>query len=232
MAVVLRHRPAVVQLSMARLLTTAAAIPSRTNQSIGHVASLKASVDPGCTMPPGCTARVGRLKTFELPERVTGSAADWSMGRALVDAWRTDGILQVAQTREQRNSVYKEAMAASKRFFGLTHATKSRCVDQNSYSGYIASGEEITDGIADYSEIFTVTKDLTLHDPRVRAQWPCHGPCPWPDTRMKDAIRRYMDSLGEIGEKILQLVELGLHISQGSLTDITRDGWHHMRILR
>ncbi|CVK86342.1 related to ethylene-forming enzyme [Fusarium mangiferae] len=100
------------------------------------------------------------------------------------------------------------------------------------YSGYIASGEELTDGIADYSEIFTVTKDLELDEPRVVAKWPCHGRCPWPDYEMQNPMHRYMQSLGGVGETLLQLTELGLGVPQGSLTNYTEDGWHHLRILR
>lgn len=45
------------------------------------------------------------------------------------------------------------------------------CVDSQSFAGYIASGEEITDNIRDYSEIFTVTKDLPDTDHRVKDRW-------------------------------------------------------------
>lgn len=185
----------------------------------------------GMTMPPGYVAKVGHLQTFTLPERVTGSPSDFAKGKALVDAWRRDGILQVTINKTQR-SLFDEAMAASKRFFSKPHNEKAVCVDSQSYAGYIASGEEITDGIADYSEIFTVTKDLDLAEPRVRRRWPCHGPCPWPDANMKEPMVRYMDSLGDSGEKLLQLAELGLGVPEGSLTRHTDDGWHHMRVLR
>ena len=61
----------------------------------------------------------------------------------------------------------------------------------------------MTDGIADYSEIFTITKDLDMAEPRVRAKWPCHGPCPWPDIQMKEPMVRYDTNLGAEGEKLL-----------------------------
>ncbi|KAF5540831.1 ethylene-forming enzyme [Fusarium mexicanum] len=114
----------------------------------------------------------------------------------------------------------------------LSYAQKAACVDSQTYSGYIASGEELTDGIADYSEIFTVTKDLELDEPRVVAKWPCHGRCPWPDYEMQNPMQRYMQSLGGVGETLLQLTELGLGVPEGSLTNYTQDGWHHLRILR
>ncbi|KAK2025069.1 2OG-Fe(II) oxygenase [Colletotrichum zoysiae] len=182
------------------------------------------------TMPPGHEATVAQLETFTLPDRVTGSRGDIAMGKALVKAWRRDGILQVSMNEKQRG-IFNEATAASRAFFSKPHEEKAACVDSQSYSGYIASGEEITDGIADYSEIFTVTKDLDLAEPRVRAKWPCHGPVPWPDYDMKQPMTTYMDYLGESGEKLLQLTELGLNVPSGSLTNLTDDGWHHMRVL-
>ncbi|KAK1981531.1 2OG-Fe(II) oxygenase [Colletotrichum cereale] len=183
------------------------------------------------TMPPGYKATVAHLETFTLPDCVTGSKGDLAMGKALVDTWRRDGILQVSMNDKQQ-AIFDEATAASKKFFAKHPEEKAACVDSQSYSGYIASGEEITDGIADYSEIFTVTKDLDLAEPRVRAKWPCHGPAPWPDYEMKQPMTTYMEYLGESGEKLLQLVELGLNVPTGSLTNMTDDGWHHMRILR
>lgn len=183
------------------------------------------------TMPPGFTATVGQLETFVLPEQVSGSVSDQAMARAMVDAWRRDGILQVGMSQLQRR-LYQAANAASRRFFGRPQGDKHACVDARSYAGYIASGEEITDGVADYSEIFTVTKDLPPRDRRVAGRWPCHGPCPWPDRDMKAVVGRYMADLGASGEKILRLIELGLGVPTGSLTRYTNDGWHHMRVLR
>ncbi|KAH7113358.1 2-oxoglutarate-dependent ethylene/succinate-forming enzyme [Dactylonectria macrodidyma] len=182
-------------------------------------------------MPPGYRATVGRLQTFTLSSEDMGSAADLSMGKALVAAWQQDGILQISMDAEQQ-TLYKAANEASKRFFRKPLHQKAACIDSQSYSGYIASGEELTDGLADYSEIFTVTKDLDLDDPRVSAKWPCHGRCPWPDADLRDPVKKYMDSLGQTGEKLLRLIELGINVPEGSLTRITKDGWHHMRILR
>ncbi len=183
-------------------------------------------------MPPNYVARVGSLQTFALPESVTGTARDQQMGKDLIAAWRRDGILQVSMDSTQHN-LAKAAFSTSKGFFQRPHNGKASYVDPQSYSGYIASGEEITDGIADYSEIFTVTKDLPQSDMRVRNGWPCHGPCPWPDADMKRITQRYMDSLGESAEKILQLTAHGLELeNQNSITRYTQDGWHHLRILR
>ncbi|KAK4159197.1 hypothetical protein QBC43DRAFT_132104 [Cladorrhinum sp. PSN259] len=183
------------------------------------------------TMPPGFKAEVAQLDIFEIPGRVIGSAGDKALGKALVDAWRRDGIIQIAMSDKQRE-LWEDAKAASRRFFRKPHAEKAACIDSQSYSGYIASGEEVTDGIADYSEIFTITKDLDMAEPRVRAKWPCHGPCPWPDIEMKEPVTRYNEILGVEGEKLLRLTEFGLGVAPGSLTRHTKDGWHHTRVLR
>jgi isopenicillin N synthase-like dioxygenase len=131
-------------------------------------------------LPPGFTAQIGQLETFTLPAMVSGSVSDKAIADAMIGAWRRDGILQIDMSKAQQR-LYQAANAASRRFFSLPYAQKQACVDNMSYSGYIASGEEITDGVADYSEIFTVTKDLPHTDERVAQGWPCHGPCPWPD---------------------------------------------------
>lgn len=155
------------------------------------------------------------------------------MGKELVDAWRTDGILQISFPPELK--VLSDAIKQSKAFFAQDHAKKAACVDSQSFAGYIASGEELTDGIADYSEIFTVTKDLDQSDSRVQARWPCHGPNPWPRELPKygDAIAKLMEYKGEIGEKLLRLTALGLGLKDPeALNKLTQDGWHHMRVLR
>ena len=217
-------------LSRARIIYSTSFRTMVTSQGIATAAT-PAKQDLGATMPPNYNARPGELQTFELPAQVTGTPKDVELGKALVDAWRSDGILQISMT-DTKKSLMDEVFAASKGFFRKPHSEKAACVDSQSYSGYIASAEEITDGIPDYSEIFTVTKDLDLSETRVKNHWPCHGPCPWPDLEMKDPMEQYMKYLGQSGEKLLQLIECGLGIPPGSLTKYTSDGWHHMRILR
>ncbi|KAG6014507.1 hypothetical protein E4U54_005180 [Claviceps lovelessii] len=208
----------------ARFLTTAAA----------SVATRQGTAAP-CTfsssMPPGFVATVGNLETFVLPEKVSGNLSDMMMAKAMINAWRKDGILQIAMSAKQAR-LYDLANQASKTFFSKSPSEKHACVNDSSFSGYVASGEEITAGIADYSEIFTVIKNLQPDDPRVLAKWPCHGPCPWPDKSMERCIMDYMSELGSNGEKLIQMVEIGLDIPPGSLAKYTQDGFHHMRILR
>lgn len=182
-------------------------------------------------MPPGYNTKVGNLQTFTLPTKVTGTLADHCLGKEMITAFQRDGILQINMTPLQQQ-LYNAASKASKAFFRRPHSEKAACVDPDSYSGYIASGEEITAGIADYSEIFTVTKNLDHSDKRVQEKWPCHGPCPYPDQKMKSDINQYMGGLAGDAEKLLQLIELGLNVPEGSLTKYTDDGWHHLRMLR
>jgi hypothetical protein len=172
------------------------------------------------------------LQTFRLPGAVTGTETDVRLGHDLVRAWQADGILQVA-TDPAQDRVTADAIEASRRFFAQRLEVKARHVSDLSYSGYIASGEEVTAGEADYSEIFTVCKDLAPDDPRVQQQWPCHGPVPWPSAEYARRMHAFTDQLGSIGEKLLRLVALGLDLDDiDVLTRLTHDGWHHMRVLR
>ncbi len=175
---------------------------------------------------------MAQLQTFHLPQAVGKAESDLRLAHEMIEAWQRDGIFQVAATPEQVMTT-KAAVAASKRFFSMSPEFKSARVSDLTYAGYIASGEEVTAGAADFSEIFTVTKDLPLTDPRVQAGWPCHGPAPWPDDEYRQHMQAFMNELGAIGEKLLKLVGLGLELKDpDTLTELTRDGWHHMRVLR
>lgn len=172
------------------------------------------------------------LHTFRLPETVYGTHSDIVPAREMIKAWQADGIFQVATEPLQDNKI-RDAIASSRRFFAAPLEDKSRHVSELSYSGYIASGEEVTAGEADYSEIFTICKDLPLDDARVLAGWPCHGPVPWPDRQYRQHMVSFMDELGAIGERLLELTALGLGLPElDALTRLASDGWHHMRVLR
>lgn len=207
----------------ARRFTTAAASIA-THQGAGQCIS-KVSI------PPGFEATVGNFDTFVLPDNILGTLSDTSMAKAMINAWRKDGILQVAMSPRQER-LFGQASKASKKFFQKTRAQKYACVNDSSFCGYVASGEEITSGIADHSEIFTVSKNLQPEDDRVLAKWPYHGPCPWPDKVMERDMMDFVSDLGSNGEKLLQMIELGLDVPPGSLTKYTQDGWHNMRVLR
>jgi 2-oxoglutarate dioxygenase / 2-oxoglutarate/L-arginine monooxygenase/decarboxylase len=172
------------------------------------------------------------LQTFSLPESINRTESTLELARDMILAWQADGIFQVRTTPAQDQTTLA-ALEASRRFFARDLEFKSRCVSDLTYSGYIASGEEVTAGEADYSEIFTICKDVPLDDPRVAAQWPCHGPVPWPDRVYQQRMQAFMEMLGSVGEKLLKLIALGLDLDDiDALTDLTSDGWHHMRVLR
>ncbi|KAH7412934.1 putative 2OG-Fe(II) oxygenase family oxidoreductase [Cadophora sp. MPI-SDFR-AT-0126] len=183
-------------------------------------------------MPPYHKATTANLRTFILPETVTANDSNTRMATAMIKEWRETGIFQIQMTSAQQ-AMLSECFGTSKSFFRRSYEEKARHVDDQSFAGYIASGEEITDGIADYSEIFTVTKDLPATDIRVQEKWPCHGPTPWPSEQYKNKMDQLMKLLGDSGEKLLKLVGLGLDLKDpDALLNLTEDGWHHMRILR
>jgi isopenicillin N synthase-like dioxygenase len=171
------------------------------------------------------------LRTFRVPFSLSGTESDAKLGRHMIEAWQADGIFQVAMDTAVHETT-ASAMAASRRFFAQPLERKAQYVSDLTYSGYIASGEEVTAGEADYSEIFTVCKDVPLQDTRTRSGWPCHGPVPWPDEDYRRAMATFMNELGRIGEQLLTLVALGLGLPAETLTRLTADGWHHMRVLR
>jgi 2-oxoglutarate dioxygenase / 2-oxoglutarate/L-arginine monooxygenase/decarboxylase len=174
---------------------------------------------------------VTTLQTFQLPASVGVTDTDIELARSMVRAWQTDGIFQVA-TNPAQDHITSSAIEESKRFFQLPKYVKAGYVSDLTYSGYIASGEEVTAGEADYSEIFTVCKDVAPGDARVQQSWPCHGPAPWPTPSYQQRMQEFMDLLGSTGEKLLRLTALGLDLPIDSLTRLTADGWHHMRVLR
>lgn len=171
------------------------------------------------------------LRNFVLPDSIVGSPTDIQLGRAMVEAWRTDGIFEVRLTSSQ-DQVAERAIQDSKRFFRKPLREKSRLVSDLTYSGYVACGEEWTAGEADCSEIFTVCKDVPLDDPRVVNRWPCHGPTPWPDEEFKVSMVAFMEETGRIGQALLELTALGFGLDIHALSELTDDGWHHMRVLR
>jgi isopenicillin N synthase-like dioxygenase len=171
------------------------------------------------------------LQTFRLPHSVAGTRADIDLARQMIAAWQHDGIFQVAAEGAAAAKT-ASAFEASKRFFRLPTHAKARCVSDLSYSGYIASGEEITAGEADHSEVFTVCKDVPPNDARAQGRWPCHGPVPWPDDDYRQAMDGFMAELGAAGEQLLRLTALGLGLEIDAFTRLTPDGWHRMRVLR
>jgi isopenicillin N synthase-like dioxygenase len=168
------------------------------------------------------------VKLFRLPRDVT--VEDRYLGRDLVNAWRQEGIFYI-QMEANELKLAEKAMQAHKDFVKRPLEEKTKCVSELTYSGYIACGEESTADKKDLAEIFTVCKDVPLEDRRVKNDWPCHGPTPWPNESYKTLMSNYMDLLGVYGEKLLKLIALGLDLPIDTFLKLTEDGWHHMRVL-
>ena len=66
--------------------------------------------------PPGHSVTAGNLQTFILPEKISDTEANRKLGKALVEAWQKDGILQISMTPEQ-HSLYKSANYARNGIF-------------------------------------------------------------------------------------------------------------------
>ncbi|SFC26685.1 2-oxoglutarate and iron-dependent oxygenase domain-containing protein [Streptomyces aidingensis] len=169
------------------------------------------------------------LQTFRVPELVTGTGYDSRLGRAMIRAWRVDGVFQIVLPAGRQTAV-RDALAAGRRFFALPESVKNRCVSDLSYSGYAAA----TTAAEALPESFTVCKDVPLDDARVLARWPCHGPVPWPaDPEHRRAVNACLAVLGSLGDRLLKLAALGLGTADGEeLTSCTFDGWHHARLVR
>ncbi|GII82200.1 1-aminocyclopropane-1-carboxylate deaminase [Sphaerisporangium siamense] len=173
-----------------------------------------------------------QLRTFTVPASVTGQDSDARLAKDMIRAWQEDGVFQVA-TRPRQDALVAAAYAESGKFFARPQGFKAGHVSDLSYSGYTASGEEVTAGRADSAEIFTVCKDLPDDDPRVRDGWPCHGPVPWPGEDYRRAMTVLMHDLTSLGTRLLRLTALGLGLADLDVfTRLTHDGWHHMRVLR
>ena len=167
-----------------------------------------------------CSASIGVFTGFRLPDQVE---VDNDLSESIVGALQRDGLIEI-ELNEDQKVVLEMAYRASHRFFRLPQEKKSLLVNDGGYSGYVSSGEEMTDGIPDYSEIFTVTRDLPLMDPREWRDLPFQDTCPWPNDDYKGAMQNAMSMMGGINEKLLKLTTLGLHLKPTSLTEFTRDG--------
>jgi isopenicillin N synthase-like dioxygenase len=175
----------------------------------------------------------GNFQTFVIPKNVNvPTDENIALGKKLIRAFRTDGLLQIEADQEVVN-LYESAYKESKNFFANNSLQKKEeFINDSTYSGYIGSGDEATDGKLDGSEIFTVTPDIDPNDKRVKANWPCHGPVPWPSDEYKNAIKNHMSSVGKIGDNLLKLIALGLDLDINYFYNLAQNGWHHMRVLR
>ena len=77
---------------------------------------------------------MSELRTFRLPEQVDGTSLNQTLARQLIDAWREDGIFQVALDPAQCQTT-AAAFQASREFFRRPLAQKAACISDLTYSG-------------------------------------------------------------------------------------------------
>lgn len=179
---------------------------------------------------------MSKLQTFVIPSEITGSENDVKIGRKIIEAWKNDGILQVARTPAE-DEITRRAYQANRKYFQLPFATKKECVSDLTYSGYVAIGEEKKGGDAgDFPEVFTVFEDIPLDDARVQNGWPGHGPIPWPEAdgieSIKKGLLEYKNMCSDLGHRMLQLTALGLEWEIDDITEKARKPWNYMRVLK
>jgi len=90
--------------------------------------NLTATPDMAADIPPQHKVYIGQLATFELPSAVRTNEKCITLGKALIDTWRKDGILQIKMTPEQGN-LFRQSYEVSKVFFKLPYAEKVKYVD-------------------------------------------------------------------------------------------------------
>lgn len=145
------------------------------------------------------------------------------MADELINAWLADGMVRIACDRWQARKL-EDAVAMGKRYFEQPVHLKSRCLSDLSYSGYSTAAG---------AETFTICRDIQREDVRVGAQWPCHGPVPWPSTEYRRTMRLLTDELGRIGERLMHLIGVGLRLPDFEvLAALSDDGWHHAFVQR
>lgn len=139
------------------------------------------------------------LDSFYIPNEVVGNKNDVCLGQSLVRSLLTKGFFQIKMS-EANVETAAEAMNEHRNFIRLPIEEKNRFVSKLSYNGYSELFEERTADVPDVAENFTVTKDLSEEDVRVKSKWPCHGPMCWPSVAYKIAITAFMDAMRKNGK--------------------------------
>jgi 2-oxoglutarate dioxygenase / 2-oxoglutarate/L-arginine monooxygenase/decarboxylase len=171
------------------------------------------------------------LRTFFIPSQVTDCTADRELAHMMIRTWRTDGAFQVFADEAVVNAQHR-AFTASERFFRQPLDIRRRHVSELSFSGFVAEGDSCSGQHADATEAFVSCKDIALHDTRVLARWPGHGPVPWPDAEFRDSLQAFSVLLARLGDSLLKLTALGLGVPKRLFTAGTQDGFHTLRAHR
>lgn len=154
-----------------------------------------------------------------------------SLGEAIVAAWRSDGIIEIARNEKQEEQT-RRAFEENRKFFSRPLEEKRTYVNDLSFSGYVASGEEKKSAAKDFPEVFTIFPDVPLNDERVVNGWPCHGPTQWPSQDFREAMSDYMATCGDIGRKLMELTALGMGLEIDTFTRLCKRPWNYMRVLQ
>lgn len=173
------------------------------------------------------------LETFYISENHLASENEKiQCGKNIVKTIRSDGIINISISGLCSSQVISNAFASQKRFFDMPLKEKLSCFNEYSYGGYVYSGEEETAGRKDAAEIFTVTPDISMSDWKVETGIPCHGIVPWPFDEFENSMKKYMDTMNDIGTRVLRLIALGLGMREGTFDGLTEVSWGHMRVLK
>jgi isopenicillin N synthase-like dioxygenase len=166
------------------------------------------------------------LETFQLPVTVEANAECELLGEQMIDAWLKDGIFRVKMCSEQ-NDLLRSSYAHSKSYFKLSDQKKTMELNKNGFAGYLRQPHQ------EHLRPFTLSKDLPLIDTGLQEGWLWDGRCPFPTAGYKDTMKQLSYLLNKSGQKLLQLIGLGLGLENpNALLRLTERGWHHMRILR
>lgn len=173
------------------------------------------------------------LKTFYISENHIASKKEKiQCGKDIIKAIRDDGIINISITGLCSSHVINNAFATQKQFFDMPTKKKLSCFNEYSYGGYVYSGEEETAGKKDAAEIFTVTPDICMDDWKVKTGIPCHGTVPWPFGEFENSMKKYMETMNDIGTQVLRLIALGLDMREDAFDGLTESSWGHMRVLK
>lgn len=171
------------------------------------------------------------LQTFSLPDHIDASKDNALLGKDIVSSWRKNGIIEIRRTRQQEEETVR-AFEENAAFFRRNIEEKRKYVNDMTYSGYVASGEEKKSANPDFPEVFTIFPDIPMDDQRVKEKWPCHGPTNWPSDSFKEAMTAYMNSCGSIGYRLLQLTALGMDLPIDTFAKLCKRPWNYMRVLQ
>lgn len=162
------------------------------------------------------------IKTIDI-SRVEDANARADVIAEMMDSSRSIGFFCLTGTRIPV-ALIKDMHNSLRQIFAIDDAQKSRqAITRTNYRGYIpmalfrANG---TDHHADQYEGYKLHYDVSEQDP-IRADCDLYGPNLWPDhcPEVRETILNYWGHLDDLTHLLLSLLEEGLHLERGSMTD-------------